>query len=62
MIARASRSAATAHVNQSKLARKRVFDEGHGVAQDTAEAIRWYRLAAAQGYARSQTRLALLGA
>jgi TPR repeat protein len=26
-----------------------VYDMGHGVAQDSAEAVKWYRLAAAQG-------------
>jgi TPR repeat protein len=30
------------------------LDNGQGVAQDRAEAIRWYRLAAAQGDARAK--------
>ncbi len=38
-----------------------MFEEGQGVAQDTAEAIRWYRLAASQGYARATIGLKLLG-
>jgi len=35
----------------------RMFEEGQGVAQDTAEAIRWYRLAAEQGHADAQYNL-----
>jgi TPR repeat protein len=31
--------------------------EGRGVEQDDAEAVKWYRLAAEQGYARAQTNL-----
>jgi uncharacterized protein len=38
-----------------------MFEEGQGVAQDTVEAIRWYRLAAAQGHARATIGLKLLG-
>jgi hypothetical protein len=30
---------------------------GEGVAQDTAAAVRWYRLAAEQGHAYAQARL-----
>ena len=32
-----------------------IFDQGRGVPRDTAEALRWYQLAAAQGYAAAQT-------
>ncbi len=38
------------------------FEKGQGVAQDTAEAIRWYRLAAAQGDAVATAALKQLGA
>jgi hypothetical protein len=38
------------------------FEKCEGVAQDRAEAIRWYRLAAAQGHARAQAKLQQLGA
>jgi TPR repeat protein len=34
-----------------------MFAKGRGVAQDDAEAVRWYRLAAAQGYAYAQFNL-----
>jgi TPR repeat protein len=37
-----------------------MYDTGEGVAQDYAEAIKWYRLAAAQGYARAQANLGLM--
>ena len=30
------------------------YDVGKGVAQDDAEAVRWYKLAAAQGYSSAQ--------
>ena len=30
------------------------YDTGQGVAQDSAEALRWYRLAADQGHASAQ--------
>jgi hypothetical protein len=33
------------------------FENGLGVAEDKAEAMRWYRLAAAQGYAAAQNNL-----
>ena len=31
-----------------------MYDKGQGVAQDDTEAVRWYRLAVAQGYALAQ--------
>ena len=31
-----------------------MYSNGEGVPQDDAEAVRWYRLAAAQGYARAR--------
>jgi len=34
-----------------------MYDNGDGVAQNYAEAVRWYRLAAAQGYAVAQNYL-----
>ncbi len=33
------------------------YDVGKGVAQDDAEAVRWYKLAAAQGYSSAQYNL-----
>ena len=30
------------------------YDTGEGVAKDPREAVRWYRLAAAQGHAKAQ--------
>jgi TPR repeat protein len=39
-----------------------MFANGVGVAEDHAEAVRWYRLAAAQGYARGTAALQRLGA
>ena len=39
-----------------------MFTNGQGVAQDREEAIRWYRLAAAQGNAWAKSRLKALGA
>ena len=39
-----------------------MFENGRGVAQDRAEAIRWYRLAAAQGHAKATAALRRLGA
>jgi hypothetical protein len=39
-----------------------MFEEGRGVAQDFAEAVRWYQLAAAQGHAGAAAKLAQLGA
>jgi hypothetical protein len=38
-----------------------MYDNGEGVPQDDAEAVRWYRLAAAQGLARGQFNLGLGG-
>ncbi len=37
-----------------------MFDRGKGVPQDDAEAVRWYRRAAEQGYARAQFNLGLM--
>jgi hypothetical protein len=37
-----------------------MFELGQGVSQDTADAIRWYRLAAAQGNADAHERLVAL--
>jgi TPR repeat protein len=34
-----------------------MYDNGEGVPQDKAEAVRWYRLAADQGDAQAQTNL-----
>jgi TPR repeat protein len=34
-----------------------MYNHGHGVAQDFAEAVRWYRLAAAQGNSTAQSNL-----
>jgi TPR repeat protein len=34
-----------------------LYDFGKGVAQDYAEAVTWYRLAAAQGFASAQSLL-----
>ena len=34
-----------------------MYAKGEGVAEDDAEAVRWYRLAAEQGYAMAQTNL-----
>ena len=31
-----------------------MYDKGQGVPQDYAEAVRWYRKAAVQGYAEAQ--------
>jgi TPR repeat protein len=39
-----------------------MFHNGLGVAQDRAEALRLYRLAAAQGLANATAELARLGA
>jgi TPR repeat protein len=38
------------------------FKHGHGVAQDDAEAIPWFRLTAAQGHAGAIQALKDLGA
>jgi TPR repeat protein len=37
-----------------------MYRNGEGVPQDDAEAVRWYRLAADQGFARAQYSLGLL--
>ena len=37
-----------------------MYDNGEGVPKDDAEAVRWYRLAAAQGYALAQLNLGLM--
>ena len=37
-----------------------MYDNGKGVPQDYAEAVKWYRLAAEQGYARAQYNLGLM--
>jgi hypothetical protein len=37
-----------------------MYHNGDGVTQDYAEAMRWYRLAADQGYARAQSNLGLM--
>ena len=34
-----------------------MYDNGQGVVQDYAEAVKWYRLAAAQGLANAQANL-----
>jgi TPR repeat protein len=39
-----------------------MFHKGFGVAQDDAEAVRWFHLAAAQGYAKATALLMHLGA
>ncbi len=36
------------------------YDEGDGVPQDYSEALRWYRLAAAQGYTDGQWHVGLM--
>jgi TPR repeat protein len=37
-----------------------MYVDGKGVVQDYAEAVKWYRLAAAQGYADAQFNLGLM--
>lgn len=39
-----------------------VYADGRGVAQDMAQAVRWWRMASAQGYADAQNALALASA
>jgi hypothetical protein len=34
-----------------------LYRDGHGVPQDYAEALRWYRMAADQGYATAQNNV-----
>ena len=36
------------------------YDNGRGVPQDDAEALKWYRKAAEQGYALAQTNLGFM--
>ena len=35
----------------------RCYDKGHGVAENNAEAVKWYTKAAAQGHAKAQYQL-----
>ncbi len=37
-----------------------MYDNGRGVPQNDAEAVRWYRLSAEQGHARAQFNLGLM--
>ena len=37
-----------------------MYADGHGVPQDHAEALKWYRLAADQGHANAQNGLGLM--
>ena len=37
-----------------------MYDKGHGVPQDYAEAVKWYQKAAAQGIVKAETSLGLL--
>ena len=37
-----------------------MYANGSGVPQDAAEAVRWYRLAAEQGFARAQNNLGVM--
>jgi TPR repeat protein len=37
-----------------------MFDDGQGVKQDYAEAMRWYRAAANQGHADAQCNLGIM--
>jgi uncharacterized protein len=37
-----------------------MYDNGNGVVQDYAEAVKWYRLAAEQGNAQAQYNLGLM--
>jgi TPR repeat protein len=37
-----------------------MYDKGEGVAKDDAEAARWYRKAAEQGYAKAQFNLGFM--
>jgi TPR repeat protein len=37
-----------------------MMDDGRGVAQSDAQALKWYRLAADQGYGNAQYNLALM--
>jgi TPR repeat protein len=42
------------------LSATRNTDDGEGVPEDATEAVRWYRLAADQGYAEAQNNLGLM--
>ena len=37
-----------------------MYDNGQGVPQDYAEAMKWYRLAAEQGHAKAQHNLGIM--
>ena len=37
-----------------------MYDEGQGVPQDYAEAVKWYRMAADQGNADAQSNLGFM--
>ena len=37
-----------------------MYDKGNGVLQDYAEAVKWYRLSAEQGYAGAQYNLGVM--
>ena len=37
-----------------------MFRKGHGVPENYAEAVKWYRLAADQGHAEAQVNLGLM--
>ena len=37
-----------------------MYENGNGVPQDYAEAVKWYRKAADQGYARAQNNLGVM--
>ena len=37
-----------------------MYDQGDGVTEDHAEALRWYRLAAEQGHAEAQFNLGVM--
>jgi TPR repeat protein len=37
-----------------------MYDSGQGVARDYAEAVKWYRLAAKQGYVSAQYNLGIM--
>ena len=37
-----------------------MYDNGQGVPEDDKEAVKWYRLAAEQGYAKAQDNLGIM--
>jgi TPR repeat protein len=37
-----------------------MYDKGKGITQDYKEAVKWYRLAAKQGYATAQNNLGVM--